>query len=116
MHKYPRFKHNVASRLLPFDPTGDLRTAGSSSNVFVRNLNKESVDHEALHELFSKQGLIKAAKVSKTMRRVHERYTCISNGYGFVNFSTDEEAKRAINQLDGETFHGNKLHVQPFSI
>lgn len=67
-----------------------------ASNVYVKNIDDEISDDELrLH--FSQCGTITSAKIMRDDKG-------LSRGYGFVCFSTPEEANKAV-----YTFHGGIL-------
>ncbi len=72
--------------------------------VYVGNL-PFSVDDGALKELFSSFGDIAEATVIK------DKYSGRSKGFGFVTFSSDEDAKKAISEMDGKDMQGRNLKV-----
>lgn len=63
------------------------------SNLYVKFLDA-SIDEGQLEEHFSAFGKVTSAKVMR-----HE--SGISKGFGFVNFSTPAEAKKALVALHG---------------
>ena len=67
----------------------------NASNLYVKNLDA-SVDDNILQEYFSSCGQITSAKVMR-----HD--SGISKGFGFVCFSTSEEAKKALAILNGKS-------------
>ncbi|XP_015898573.3 polyadenylate-binding protein 7 isoform X2 [Ziziphus jujuba] len=73
------------------------------SNVYVKNIDDEVTDEE-LREHFSKCGTITSAKLMRDERG-------ISRGFGFVCFSTSEEAYKAVNTFHGFMFHKKPLYV-----
>ncbi|KAL5755896.1 hypothetical protein ACOSQ2_020642 [Xanthoceras sorbifolium] len=73
------------------------------SNLYVKNLDI-SVDDNKLQELFSGFGHITSVKVMR-----HDNG--LSKGFGFVCFSTPEEAKKALDARNGVTFQGKTLYV-----
>ncbi|XP_037495409.1 polyadenylate-binding protein 6 isoform X2 [Jatropha curcas] len=73
------------------------------SNLFVKNLDV-SINERKLHELFSGYGQIVSAKVMRNDSGV-------SKGFGFVSFSSPEEAETALNSLNGTLFEGKSLFV-----
>ncbi|CAF4107695.1 unnamed protein product, partial [Rotaria sordida] len=79
------------------DREEELRTAYIKScedrNLYISNLD-ESIDDEKLKEAFSHYGKITSAKVMIKHGR--------SQGYGFVCFSTADEANKAINEMNGK--------------
>jgi len=75
-------------------------------NVFVKNLDK-AVTNKDLHELFDGCGTILSAKVASDG-------SGNSKGYGFVQFDTDEAAKKAIDTVNGKMVHEKPVFVGPF--
>ncbi|KAF3613771.1 Polyadenylate-binding protein 7 [Capsicum annuum] len=73
------------------------------SNVYVKNIDDDVSDTE-LHELFSQCGTITSSKIMQDEKGV-------SKGFGFVCFSTAEEAYNAVN-----TFYGLMLHRKPLYV
>lgn len=65
-----------------------------TSNLYVKNLD-DSIDDNALWEYFRHCGIITSTKVMLDENG-------ISKGFGFVCYSTPEEAKNAV-----KTLHGN---------
>ncbi len=72
--------------------------------LFVGNLSFETSD-EDLKEAFSKAGTCVTASVIK------DRLTGKSRGFGFVEMSSDDEAKRAIGELNGRDLRGRAISV-----
>ena|SRR5262245_2017067 len=72
--------------------------------LFVRNLPFSTNDDE-LREIFSRVGTIESATV------MMDRMTGRSRGFGFVQMSTEEEAQRAIQELEGHEVAGRALSV-----
>ncbi|CAN4121462.1 unnamed protein product [Withania somnifera] len=73
------------------------------SNVYVKNITGDFTDHE-LRELFSQCGKITSAKLMLDEKGV-------SKGFGFVCFSTPEEANKAVNTFHGFMFGQKPLYV-----
>jgi len=69
-------------------------------NIYVKNLD-DSINDDQLSELFSKYGTITSAKVMTDPNGTN------SKGFGFVCFSTPEEATKCIEELHGK-MHLNK--------
>ena len=63
-----------------------------------------SITNESLRELFSPYGEIKEAVV------ISDRDTGRSKGFGFVTFSTQEEAEKAL-EMSGKEIEGRKIIV-----
>lgn len=76
-----------------------------ATNLFVGSL-PYSVDDAQLEELFAAAGTVTSAKV------ITDRETGRSKGFGFVEMSTDDEAKAAIAQLDGKEISGRAIAVK----
>ena len=64
-----------------------------------------SVTDEQLQKLFSAHGTVQSAKV------ITDKYTDRSRGFGFVEMSTQEEAEKAIQALNGSQHEGRSLTV-----
>ena len=72
--------------------------------VYVGNL-PWSVDDEKLRELFSKFGDVEEATVIK------DKFSGRSKGFGFVTFSDDASAKKAIEEMNEKEIDGRQLKV-----
>ena len=64
-----------------------------------------SVTDDQLRQLFAGQGTVESAKV------ITDRDTNRSRGFGFVEMSTQEEAEKAIQALNGTQHEGRSLTV-----
>ncbi|KAG5556748.1 hypothetical protein RHGRI_007124 [Rhododendron griersonianum] len=73
------------------------------SNVYVKNI-EDDVTEDELREHFSQCGTITSAKLMRDEKG-------ISRGFGFVCFSTPEEAYKAVNTLHGYIFRKKPLYV-----
>jgi RNA recognition motif-containing protein len=74
------------------------------NKLFVGSL-PFSIDDQALGELFAPYGEVKSANVAM------DRNTGQSRGFGFVEMGTNEEAKAALNALNGHDVSGRQLYV-----
>lgn len=74
------------------------------TRLFVGNLPYSLTD-SGLHELFAEYGRVLSARVM-----ISER-TGESRGFGFVELSTGEEAKRAMQCVNGTSLEGRHLVV-----
>lgn len=74
------------------------------NKLYVGNLSFD-VDGAALEGIFTAYGTVTSATV------INDRNTGRSKGFGFVEMSSDEEAKAAINGLDGQDCMGRALKV-----
>lgn len=72
--------------------------------VYVGNL-PFSVDSEKLRGLFSEFGDIEEATV------ISDKFSGRSKGFGFVTFSDDGSAKKAISEMNDKEVDGRKLKV-----
>ncbi|CCH61913.1 hypothetical protein TBLA_0F03780 [Henningerozyma blattae CBS 6284] len=72
-------------------------------NLFIKNLD-DSIDDEKLKEEFAPFGTITSARVMRTENGK-------SKGFGFVCFSTPEEATRAITEKNQQIVAGKPLYV-----
>ena len=73
-------------------------------NVYVSNLSF-NVQDEDLREFFAPYGEVTSAKI------INDRESGKSRGFGFVEMSDDEAAKKAIAELDGATVEGRAIKV-----
>ena len=73
-------------------------------NLFVGNL-PYSMDDAKLQSVFAACGTVVSAKVIK------DKYSGRSRGFGFVEMSTDDEAKKAIEAFNGKDVDGRPLVV-----
>ncbi len=75
-----------------------------SKKLYVGALSY-SIDDQGLEGIFSGIGRVESAKI------IIDRDTGRSKGFGFVEMSTVEEAKRAIQELNGTTHDGRAITV-----
>jgi len=75
-----------------------------AKNLFVGSL-PWSVNDEQLAQIFGEAGTVESARV------ITERDTGRSKGFGFVEMATDEEAKKAIDTLNGKEIEGRAITV-----
>jgi cold-inducible RNA-binding protein len=72
--------------------------------VYVGNLSRQ-VDDTQLNELGAPYGAVVSANVAT------ERRDGTSKGFGFLEYSNDDEARAAISGLDGREVNGQSLKV-----
>ena len=75
-----------------------------SAKLFVGNLDY-SVTKEDLLDAFGKLGTVVDAVV------ITDRETRRSRGFGFVEFSSEDEAKKAVEALNQSELKGRKINV-----
>lgn len=72
--------------------------------LYIGNL-PWSVTDQSLQELFSTYGQIEEAIIIK------DKFSKRSKGFGFVTFSNDEDAKKAISEMNEKEVEGRSLTV-----
>lgn len=72
-------------------------------NLYVKNIS-DTVSDEAFREAFAPFGNITSAKIMRDDAK-------ISRGFGFVCYSTPEEATKAVNDMNGKPLGGKPLVV-----
>lgn len=75
-----------------------------AAKLFVGSL-AWGVTDDQLKEFFQSAGEVVSAKV------ITDRETGRSRGFGFVEMSSDDEAKAAVDQLDGKELSGRAINV-----
>ncbi len=75
-----------------------------ATKLFVGSLAWATND-DALKEFFSAAGNVVSANV------IVDRETNRSKGFGFVEMSSDEEAKKAVDELNGKELDGRPIVV-----
>lgn len=73
-------------------------------NIYVGNLSWNLKDQD-LQNMFAPYGEVTSAKI------VSDKFTNRSKGFGFVEMATDEEAKAAIEALNGTEVDGRNIVV-----
>lgn len=75
-------------------------------NIFVARLNFKT-RREDLEAAFAKFGQVASAKIVK------DKETGRSKGFGFVEMPNDDEASRAIQELNEKELDGRTIVVKP---
>jgi RNA recognition motif-containing protein len=75
-----------------------------SKKVYVGNMNYATTEN-ALRDLFTQYGEVQSVNI------IVDRYTGKAKGFGFVEMNTEEEARAAIEALNGFEFMGRQLRV-----
>ncbi|MEK7119092.1 MAG: RNA-binding protein [Patescibacteria group bacterium] len=75
-----------------------------ATNLFVGNL-PYSMDSDKLGQMFAQAGNVVSAKV------ISDKYSGRSRGFGFVEMSSNEESKKAIEMFNGKDIEGRAMVV-----
>ncbi len=75
-----------------------------AAKLFIGNLDY-TVTGDDLKTMFAQAGTVVDAVV------IMDKMTGRSRGFGFVELSSDEEAKKAIETLNGADLKGRKINV-----
>jgi RNA recognition motif-containing protein len=75
-----------------------------ANKLFIGSLAWTTTD-DSLRDFFATVGTVSSANV------IVDRDTNRSKGFGFVEMSTDEEAKKAIDELNGKELDGRAIVV-----
>ena len=73
-------------------------------NIYLGNLSY-GVSDDQLREVFEAYGTVSSAKV------ISDKYSGRSKGFGFVEMDDDNEARAAIEDLDGAEIDGRSCKV-----
>ncbi len=73
-------------------------------NIFVGSL-PWATEGDDLKEIFEAYGAVDSAKV------ISDKFTGRSKGFGFVEMPNDDEARKAIEELDGSEVSGRSIVV-----
>ncbi len=75
-----------------------------ATNLFVGSLSW-NVTSDELKDFFAQVGTVVSANV------ITDRDSGRSKGFGFVEMSSDEEAKKAVDELNGKELDGRSITV-----
>lgn len=73
-------------------------------NIYVGNLSHDATDSD-LQKAFEEFGQVASANIIK------DKFSGQSRGFGFVDMPDNEEAKAAIEGLNGKEFMGRMLNI-----
>ncbi len=73
-------------------------------NLYVGNLSYD-MSEENLRTEFAEYGEVQSAKI------ITDKFTGRSRGFGFVEMNSDEEGKKAMEELNGKDCEGRQLVV-----
>src|SRR5256885_5229811 len=76
----------------------------SNTKLFVGNISFDTTEND-LQDAFSAHGVVVETNL------LTDRSTGRPRGFGFVTMSTDEEAEKAINAMNGASLGGRNLTV-----
>jgi RNA recognition motif-containing protein len=76
----------------------------NNCRLFVGNISFKTLEND-LHDYFSEAGVVTSCTL------MLDRNTGRSRGFAFVEFSTPEEANKAVEQFHGKEFQGRELTV-----
>lgn len=75
-----------------------------AKKLYVGNISYQTTEDD-LNTLFSQAGNIESVKI------INDQYSGRSKGFGFVEFSTQDEADKAVSMFNGYTLGERKLIV-----
>lgn len=73
-------------------------------NIYVGNLSRDVTEND-LREAFEAFGTVDSVKI------ITDRFTGASRGFGFIEMPEDEEAKKAMADLNGKDMKGREVKV-----
>jgi RNA recognition motif-containing protein len=73
-------------------------------NIYVGNLNYE-VNEKDLVEVFESYGTVSSSKI------ITDKYNGRSKGFGFVTMENEDEANKAIKELNGAAYEERDMVV-----
>lgn len=73
-------------------------------NIYIGNLNY-NIDEDELRKIFGEYGEIVSVKI------ITDRETGRTKGFAFVEMQDEEDAKRAISELNGKEVMGRNIKV-----
>ncbi|SAL95136.1 hypothetical protein [Absidia glauca] len=94
----------------PASPTATTTTTTTTPskyhgvNLYIKNL-ADDVDDDVLREVFAPFGTITSAKVMR------DEKSHLSKGFGFVCFTTPDEANKAVAEMNGKPLGNKTLYV-----
>jgi len=73
-------------------------------NIYLGNL-PYNINEDEIMELFEEYGSV------TTVKLITDKFTGKSKGFGFVEMPTDDDAKKAIEELNGKEVKGRNITV-----
>jgi hypothetical protein len=74
-------------------------------NIYIGNLTPDTTEDE-VREAFAPFGDVASVKI------IRDGATGESRGFGFVEMANEEQAKTAINDMNGKEIKGSPIHVE----
>jgi RNA recognition motif-containing protein len=74
------------------------------NRLFVGNLSYNTIEND-IHDLFGQAGNVTSVNL------MMDKFTGKSRGFAFVEYSTPEEATKAVEMFNGKDFQGRPLTV-----
>ncbi|XP_059646630.1 small RNA-binding protein 11, chloroplastic-like [Cornus florida] len=93
-----------SSSTLKPSPSLFISRRGIASKLFVGGLSFYTTE-KGLSEAFSQYGQVIEAKI------VTDRVSDRSKGFGFVTFASEDEAQKALTEMNGKTVNGRIIFV-----
>src|SRR5213596_4184018 len=76
----------------------------NESRLFVGNLSYQTMEND-LQEYFSQAGVVTSVNL------MLDKFTGKSRGFAFIEYSTPEEANKAVEMFNGKELQGRQLTV-----
>jgi RNA recognition motif-containing protein len=73
--------------------------------IFVKNIDRD-INEAQLEGMFAKYGEVESTKI------IYDTITWQSKGFAFVEMLNKNEARKAIEELNGQSVNGRELIVQ----
>jgi len=97
--------NNLVHEILEEDETSTVLERTGATSLFVKNLDFSTTE-EQLRKVFQKVAPVRSVTIAKS--RVSTG-TPVSLGFGFVEYTTEKDAQKALNQLQGTVVDGHAL-------
>ncbi|ONK67791.1 uncharacterized protein A4U43_C05F3810 [Asparagus officinalis] len=97
----------LIKRLAPFPPTASqiLQKRNFNSEIFISRLSFYTTEQD-LKRLFSRFGSI------KQVRLIRDGKTQRVKGFAFIDYSSEDEARKAVKVMDGRILDGRLIFVE----
>lgn len=89
---------------IPVQPSSGTVDERCRKQLIVNYLAPD-ITAQDLHTLFSPFGLLDGTRI------IYDKQTCVPRGYGFVYFHYPEDAKKAVETMNGFLYHGKRLKI-----